>query len=49
MAKVLPPCAAANPELARALHNDGFEPAQISIHDHMKHRQTKVIFDPILV
>ena len=38
-----------NPELARALQNDGFEPAQISVHDHMKHRQAKVILDPILV
>jgi hypothetical protein len=49
LAKAAPSCAAANPELARALRNDGFEPAQISVHDHMKRRQMKVIFDPILV
>ena len=49
MAKVLPPCAAANTGLARVLRNNGFEPAQISVHDHVNHRQTKVIFDPIVV
>jgi hypothetical protein len=50
LAKVLPPCAAAaSPELARALRNDGYEPAQINVHDHVQLRQTKVIFDPILV
>ena len=44
MAKVHPPCAAASsPELARALQNGGVELAQISGHDHVEHRQTKVI------
>jgi hypothetical protein len=49
LANVLPTCAAASPELARALRNDGYEPAQINVHDHVQLRQTKVIFDPILV
>jgi hypothetical protein len=50
MAKVLPPsAAAASPELARALQNDGFKPAQIGVDDHVQHRHMKVIFDPSLV
>jgi len=50
-AKVLPPsaAAAASPELARAPQNDGFEPAQINVHNYVQHRQTKVIFDPVFV
>jgi hypothetical protein len=49
LAKAAPLCFVASPELARTLQNDGFEPAQISVHDHVKHRQMKVVFDPILV
>jgi len=50
MAKILSPrTATASPDLARPLQNDGFKPAQMCVHYHVRHRHMNVIYYPIFV